>query len=139
PEGLGKVGDTHNNAFWDEGQGKYVLITKKYLGERLVYRIASADFLKWSEPTLALRSTPEEGKKSQTYCMPAFPYGSGYLGWVMMYNVGAGRSVDCELVWSADTVTWRRVFPGKPFLPRGAKGSYDSACIYAQAGPPILK
>ncbi len=139
PEGLGKVGDTHNNAFWDEARGKYVLITKKFLGERLVYRSEGADFLKWSEPTLALRSTDEEGKQVQTYCMPAFPYGSSYLGWVMMYNVAAGRTVDCELVWSADTVTWRRVFPGKPLIPRGPKDSYDSACIYAQAGPPALK
>ena len=46
-EGLGKVGDTHNNAFWDEWRGKYVLITRKFIGERLVYRSESADFLKW--------------------------------------------------------------------------------------------
>lgn len=139
PEGLGKVGDTHNNAFWDPRLGKYVLITRKFLGERLVYRSESTDFLKWREPTLALRSTAEEGKNVQAYCMPAFPYAQGYLGWAMMYNVKAGRTVDCELVWSPDSVQWRRVFPGKPFLPRGPRGTYDSACIYAQAGPPILQ
>jgi hypothetical protein len=138
PLGLAKVGDTHNNAFWDERQGKYVLITRRYLGERLVYRSDSADFLHWSAPTLALRSTPEEGKRVQTYCMPAFPYADGYLGWAMMYNLGPGRTVDCELAWSADSMHWKRVFPGRPFLPRGPNGSYDAACIYAQAGPPVL-
>ncbi|HEX7380280.1 MAG TPA: hypothetical protein VF278_24405 [Pirellulales bacterium] len=137
PEGLPNVGDTHNNAFWDERQGKYVLITRRYLGERLVYRSDSPDFLHWSEPVLALRSSPEEGKRVQTYCMPAFPYAGGYLGWAMMYDVGPGRTVDCELAWSADSVYWQRVFPGRPFVPRGPQGSYDSACIYAQAGPPV--
>jgi hypothetical protein len=36
-------------------------------------------------------------------------------------------------------VTWQRVAPGVPFIPRGAKESYDGGCIYAQAGPPFLK
>jgi hypothetical protein len=139
PLGLGKVGDTHNNAFWDERLGRYVLITRKFLGERLVYRSDSPDFLRWTEPTLALRSTPEEGKGVQTYCMPSFPYADCYLGWVMMYNARKGRTVDCELVWSPDSIRWQRVFPGRPFLPRGPQGSYDSACIYAQAGPPVIR
>jgi hypothetical protein len=57
----------------------------------------------------------------------------------MMYNVGTDRTVDCELAWSEDSVTWRRILPGTPFLPRGEKGSYDAGCIYAQAGPPVLR
>ena len=74
------TGDTHNNAFWDERLGKYVLITRFYLGERLVARSESRDFLHWEQPKLVLRSTLAEGRPRQTYCMPAFPYASGYLG-----------------------------------------------------------
>ena len=80
---------------------------------------------------------PEEGRAHQTYCLPVFRYGNLYLGYTMIYNVGTDRSVDCELSWSPDSLTWQRVAPGTPLIPRGPKGSYDGACIYAMAGPPI--
>lgn len=128
-------GDTHNNAFWDDRIGKYVWFTKLYLGERLVARFESTDFEHWRNTGMVLRSTVEEGRASQTYCLPVFPYANLYLGYVMMYHLGRGRTVDCELAWSPDGVQWRRVAPGTPFLPRGAAGSYDSQCIYAPAGP----
>jgi D-alanyl-D-alanine dipeptidase len=132
-------GDTHNNAFWDERSSKYLWFTKLYLGERLVSRFESDDFLNWKNNGLVLRSTLAEGRSSQTYCMPVFRYGSTYLSYVMMYHVGNGRTVDCELAWSHDGLQWQRVEPGTPFIPRGGKVSYDSECIYAMAGPPILK
>lgn len=128
-------GDTHNNAFWDERAGKYVWFTKLYLSERLVARFESDDFITWQPSGMVLRSTVEEGRSSQTYCLPVFPYANIYLGYVMMYNLGKGRTVDCELAWSPDGIRWQRVAPGTPFIPRGAQGSYDSQCIYAQAGP----
>ena len=139
PGGLGTAGDTHSNMFWDDRLGRHVLITRLYIGERLVSRAESADFLNWSQPALVLRSTPAEGKARQTYCMPAFPYANGYLGFLMMYNVGSDKTVDCELAWSPDSVTWQRVLPGTPLIPRGAKESYDGGCIYAQAGAPFIK
>lgn len=128
-------GDTHNNAFWDERIQKYVWFTKLYIGERLVARFESDDFVHWKSSGMVLRSSVEEGRNSQTYCLPVFPYANVYLGYVMMYQVGKGRMVDCELAWSHDGVRWQRVAPGVPFIPRGAPGSYDSQCIYAQAGP----
>lgn len=132
------TGDTHNNAFWDERLGKYVAITRFYLGERLVARSESGDFLNWDKTQLALRSTLAEGRTRQLYCMPAFAYGSGYLGFLMVYNAGTDRTVDCELAWSPDSVRWQRVLPGTPLIPRGPQDSYDAGCIYAQAGPPVL-
>jgi len=139
PVGLDTVGDTHSNAFWDERLGKYVLITRIYRGERLVARSESEDFLHWAEPKVVLRSRPDEGKATQTYAMCAFPYANVYLGYVMMYHAGKGRTVDCELTWSPDSVVWRRVAPGRPFIPRGPKDSYDAGCIYAPAGAPIIR
>ena len=138
-EGLGNSGDTHTNAFWDDRLGKYVMFSRLYQGERLVSRSESADFLHWEKPRIVLRSTPEEGKATQTYCMPVFPYASIYLGFVMMYHETADRTVDCELAWSPDSVEWHRLAPGTPFIPRGADGSYDGGCIYAQAGSPVIK
>ena len=139
-QGFGNYnGDTHNNAFWDERLKKYLWFTKLYLGERLVARFESDDFIHWKNSGMVLRSSVVEGKTSQTYCMPVFRYGNTYLGYVMIYHAGKGRAVDCELAWSPDSITWRRVAPGMPFIPRGADGSYDSLCIYAMAGPAIAQ
>jgi len=139
-EGFGaQNGDTHNNAFWDEGCGKYLWFTKLYLGERLVARLESDDFLHWRNNGLMLRSDVNEGRGSQTYCMPVFRHAGIYLGYLMMYHVGNGRTVDCELVWSPDGLQWQRVAPGVPLIPRGPKGSYDSECIYAMAGAPVIR
>lgn len=130
-------GDTHNNAFFDARSGKYLWFTKLYLGERLVTRLESADFLHWKSSGVVLRSTLEEGRTHQTYALTVFPYGNIYLGYLMMYHLGTGRTVDCELAWSHDSVHWQRVQPGTPFLKLGPKDSYDGGCIYAQAGPPV--
>jgi hypothetical protein len=139
-QGFGpKNGDTHNNAFWDDRSGRYVWFTKLYLGERLVARLESDDFLHWRNNGLVLRSSADEGRGSQTYCMPVFRHAGIYLGYLMMYHVSHGRTVDCELAWSPDGLHWRRVAPGRPLIPRGPKGTYDSECIYAMAGPPITR
>jgi hypothetical protein len=132
-------GDTHNNAFFDARSGKYVWFTKVSLGERLVTRLESDDFQHWQGRGVVLRSTPEEGRAHQTYALTVFPYGSIYLGYVMMYHVGTDRRVDCELAWSPDSIHWERVAPGRPLLANGAKGSYDGGCIYAQAGPAVVQ
>ncbi|CAN5777812.1 hypothetical protein BH11VER1_BH11VER1_22380 [soil metagenome] len=132
-------GDTHNNAFWDERSGKYLWFTKKYLGERLVTRLESDDFIHWEPGGIVLRSSIEEGRDHQVYCLPVFRYANVYLGYAMIYNVGAGRTVDCELAWSPDSKHWQRITPGIPLIPRGGKGSYDSECIYAMSGPPLVQ
>jgi hypothetical protein len=132
-------GDTHNNAFFDARSGKYLWFTKLYLGERLVSRLESDDFQHWKSSGMVLRSTLDEGRAVQTYALTVFPYGNIYLGYVMMYHVGHGRVVDCELAWSPDSVHWERVSPGVPFLRLGDKGAYDGGCIYAQAGPPVVQ
>lgn len=132
-------GDTHNNAFFDERSGRYLWFTKLFLGERLVTRLQSADFTNWRSGGVVLRSTVEEGRATQTYALTVFPYGNIYLGYVMMYHVGADRRVDVELAWSADSIHWQRVMPGHSFLRLGEKGSYDGGTIYAQAGPAVAQ
>jgi hypothetical protein len=140
PQGfLPTQGDTHNNAFFDPRSKKYLWFTKMYLGERLVSRLESDDFSTWRSKGVVLRSSIEEGRAHQTYAMTVFPYANGYMGFLMMYHVGAGRTVDCELAWSPDALHWQRVAPGKPFLRNGTSGSYDGGCIYVQAGPAVKR
>jgi len=139
PNITGGVGDTHNNAFYDPRTGQYVLITRLFQGERKVARSQSKDFLNWTDPQVILESLPSEKGRRQAYCMPSFPYANGYVGFVMMINTPGDSTVDCELTWSPDSVHWQRINPGKPFIPRGPEGSYDSGCIYAAAGSAIAR
>jgi hypothetical protein len=132
-------GDTHNNAFFDARTGRWLWFTKMYLGERLVSRLESDDFLHWRSSGVVLRSGVDEGRSTQTYALTVFPYANGYLGYLMLYHLGAGRRVDVELAWSPDSIHWERIAPGRPFLANGPAGSYDSGCIYAQAGPAVLE
>jgi hypothetical protein len=128
------MGDTHNNALWAPSLEKYVLITRMWRQEprrRLVGRAESHDFRHWSasQPVFEGRDADD-----QLYAMPIFAYGRGYLGLPMIFHAGPD-TVDCELAWSPDTITWQRICPGTPLIPRGASGSYDSGCIYAAAIP----
>jgi hypothetical protein len=140
PQGFsGQNGDTHNNSFWDERLQRYLWFTKLYYGERTIARLESTDFKTWKNSGMVLRSSWSEGRASQTYALTPFRYGNVWLGYVMMYHVGSGRTVDAELAWSPDSLTWQRVTPGHPILPLGAKGAPDSQCIYAPSGPPIAQ
>jgi hypothetical protein len=71
--------------------------------------------------------------------MSAFPWEDIYLGFLMLYNVATGRTVDCELTWSPDSITWHRICPGVPFIPRGSANSYDAGCVYAAANGPLIR
>ena len=138
------VGDTHNNAIWSPELEKYVGITRgwsdgPYYGVRTVLRSESDDFLHWSDPVEVMRGADAH---DQIYSMPIVEYGGGYIGLPATFHKGdeeAGNwdTVDTELAWSADSVTWQRICPGQSLIPRG-DGSYpdgetDCGCIYAAA------
>ncbi len=128
------IGDTHNNAFWDERSHRYVAFTRLWNTgadrQRIVGRTESPDFLHWTKAEEVLRG----GTARQTYAMPVFPYAHGYLGLLMVFDIAA-NTVDCELTWSGDTRTWKRVLPGTPLIPRGPEGSHDHGCIFGAAYP----
>jgi hypothetical protein len=126
--------DTHNNLFWDEPSQRYVGITRLWEGGmRTVGRTESQDFQRWTRAVEVMRGLPAEAHR-QTYALIAFPYANLYLGMVMIFDV-VSDFVDCELAWSPDTLSWQRICPGTPLIPRGEPGSFDSGCIYAAAYP----
>lgn len=142
---VGVRGDTHNNAFWAPTLNRYVGITRMFddkAGQRLVARTESPDFVDWGKGVEILRALPGETRR-QTYTLIAFPYANVYLGWLMMLNRDQqyrpddpdDDTVDCELVWSPDTVKWERVCPGSPVIPRGKEGAPDFGCVYGAAYP----
>jgi len=141
--GTSKWGDTHNNFFWDERLQTYVLFTRTWTDipgdrARLVARMESPDFRRWSRPVDIWRELPAEMKHRQTYAMTSFPCNGIYISFLMMFNTDEGNwTVDCELAWSPDTWHWYRICPGQSILPRGPEGSYDYGTIFA-AHTPIM-
>ncbi len=128
PRRLG-TGDTHNNALWVPEIGKYVGITRKWSGGRVVVRTESPDFVGWTKAVDVMVGQ----ELAQTYSMPVFRYAGVYLGLVSIYNPQSGH-VHCELAWSPDTIKWNRIQPGTPLIATSKRrGHYDWGCVYAAA------
>ena len=129
---------------------------------RQAARATSPDFLHFGNMSLTIRGTLEE----QIYATVGFTASSAsgrpsparqedelFLGLSMVIhanNTGnyytnrslpgnpseLGDEVDVELVMSTDTVSWERVFPGQPFIPRGTQPEDpDRRLIYASKQP----
>ncbi|MBL9214181.1 MAG: hypothetical protein JNG83_01765 [Opitutaceae bacterium] len=131
---IGVTGDTHNNALWVPELGRYVGLTRRWLGgQRLVMRAESADFTRWSPAVEVMRGDDV----NQTYALVMFPYGGVYLGLLMIMNQQTDR-VHCELAWSPDTLLWHRIDAGRALIPNAeTPGAYDWGCVYAGTGPVV--
>jgi hypothetical protein len=106
-------GDTRNNAFWAPTLGKYVGITRTNTDYgRLVSRIESEDFVKWSKAEVVLKGVDTN---LQTYAMSTFYLGGVYLGLIAIHDQQADH-VWTELAWSPDTKQWNRICPGTPLI-----------------------
>lgn len=134
----GMVGDTHNNAFWDERSGRYVCFTRMWDPTRVVARMESEDFLHWSEAEVVLRPAPSELRTYQPYAMPVFRYEDLYLGMAVMFSEHPGPDTcDLELAISTDTRSWTRPLAHQPLIPRGERGEFDSHVIFGPTQPII--
>jgi len=142
-------GDTHNNAFWAPGLGKYIGITRLKYGRPSIRQVAwteSPDFINWTKAKVVL-----EGVKSrlQTHDMVVFPTGGVYIGLLGMMDFPNAKSnfhtrQHVELAWSPDSRQWHRIQPGTPFIRHSpaekevyGKMPYDWGTIFASA--PIFR
>ena len=144
---LGSRWDTHNGVFKPRRDRPWVVLSRStnFSIGRQESRGTTQDFLgNYSQQTmLNLGQTSQ----SQIYAMRGFSasVASGrpepalskdlYLGLTMIYHSGTAPTVDCELSMSTDTVSWTRVFPGTPLIPRGSAGSYDASLNYCGSVP----
>lgn len=131
-EQIGGRSDTRNNVTWIPERKEWMLISRVGFTPRDVGRSASKNFRDWSPIELVLKP---ESDNPQFHDMPSFRYGDVYLGLIGVFDVEADRQW-VELAWSPDSIDWRRILPGTPFIPNGKKGSYDWGCIFADQ--PIL-
>jgi len=93
---------------------------------------------------------------TQIYGMPVFAWQGLYLGlpWVyaaQYYRYGqysveklheaqqdSARTIDVQLAWSWDLVSWNRPPRRQPLIPRGAPGRWDSGMIVTARAPVVV-
>jgi hypothetical protein len=114
---------------------RYIDATQKY-GIRTINRTESEDLLHWSKPELVLKPDVEDPPNTEFYGMTVFPYGSRYIGALERMHC-VPDVVDTELVISIDTKAWARTQARSCFIPRGEKGSWESAWVNPAHSPPI--
>jgi len=138
-------GDTYNCVFWDPSLGKYVLITRHWGGSgakgkrygrgryRMASRSDSPDFLNWSKAQVVLEG-PDTNK--QIHDMIVFRHAGVYIGLVGLWDMVSDRE-HVELAWSADSIKWHWIEPGKALIPNSRHiGDYDWGCIFST--PPLF-
>lgn len=93
---------------------------------------------------------------TQIYGMPVFAWQGLYLGlpWVyaaQYYRSGqysveklhdaqrdSARTIDVQLAWSWDLISWNRPSVRQPLIPRGAPGRWDSGMILTARAPVVV-
>jgi hypothetical protein len=133
------VSDTGNCVIWDKDREAYrAYIRLRTNAGRAVGICESSDFLNWSEPRLIFWPSEDDRKENREfYGLSVTQYAGMYIGLVWIFpSVPASSDMqsDSPVTWlelavSRDGEHWHRPFAGQPFLPLGAKGSFDSRQI----------
>ena len=139
--------DTHTLLGWDERIGRYVSYTRPGIRTvpgriRVIGRSESDDFIHWSEPEIVLAPDADDPPALEFYGMPVFQHEGLYIGLPWAYHayeeeetVRMEAEVDAQLATSRDGIAWTRVGNRRPFIPRGAPGSFDARGIYTAKAP----
>lgn len=145
------------NVFFDPYRSRFTATYKtSNRRHRAVGVAVSDDGLKWKKPVegAVFGADDLDPDATQIYGMPVFPYQGIYIGlpwiyharWIkygkytrpdVMYEAqeGSPLTVDVQLAWSHDMLSWTRTPERKPFIPLGPKGAFDSGMIYTARAP----
>lgn len=148
------------NFFHDPYQERFVSTYKTSDRRHRAVGIAlSGDGIEWKQPIpwAVFGADDLDPDATQVYGMPVFPYQGMYIGlpWLyharwMKYGVydnankmheaqeGSPRTVDVQMAWSWNLISWTRTPERKPFIALGPKGSFDSEMIYTARAPVVV-
>jgi hypothetical protein len=119
---------------WVAGPGIPTTGRVKNTRRRVAYS-ESVDLIRWSEPQVIF--SPDEHDPNDFYAMGVFPYADHFLGQLWVYDDSAAETIDVELAWSRDGVTWSR-HPDRPkFIPLGEKGAPDGYLVQPAHAPVV--
>jgi hypothetical protein len=123
--------DTQNLMFWDERVGAFVGYFRLWEGgHRQIGRSESPDGYHWGRPRRVHGPDARDPEKFDLYTPAVFKYRAARDVYVMVPAAfdWPTNTLFGQLALSRDGVAWYRF--REPFLPLGAKGSWDSGSIY---------
>jgi hypothetical protein len=148
------------NYFYDPHKKRYVSTYKTTNRHHRAVGIAlSDDALDWKKPIAGavFGADDLDPDATQIYGMPVFPYQNLYIGlpWVYharwikygeyssperMYEAqeGSALTIDVQLAWSWDLISWTRPPKRAPFIPSGSEGSFDSGMVFTARAPVVV-
>lgn len=148
------------NVFFDPYTNRFTATYKTSNRRHRAVGIAlSEDGIKWSKPIEAavFGADDFDPDATQIYGMPVFPYQGIYIGLPWMYHArwikygkysapevmyeaqeGSPRTVDVQIAWSHDLISWNRTAKREPFISLGDSDSWDSMQIYTARAPVIV-
>lgn len=148
------------NFFYDPYTNRFTATYKTTNRRHRAVGVAvSSDGLKWRKPVegAVFGADDLDPDATQVYGMPVFPYQGMYIGqpwiyharWIkygkyakpeVMYEAqeGSERTVDVQLAWSHDLLSWTRTAKREPFIALGPEGAWDSKMIYTARAPVIV-
>ncbi|MEO5997710.1 MAG: LamG-like jellyroll fold domain-containing protein [Chitinophagaceae bacterium] len=142
------------NFVWDSHTIRYIGYPKVFapvrgFNRRAVGFSATRDFENW--PSAQLILLPDEiddrwvtlkDQRTEFYGLSAFPYESGYLGFLWIFHITDGKNdgpIYCEIVSSRDGINWVRQEPingeRMPILPLGPKNAWDQGMVFSTNHP----
>ncbi len=125
--------------YYDEGLGKYVGLTKRYVGGKRSRLITfSDDFENWTAPQVIMTPDGKDPATAHIYSHVGYEYEGMRIGYISVYDT-ATEKMDTQLVSSRDGLSWQRYRQRTSFLPLGEVGDFDSGMIIADGSGLVTK
>ena len=103
--------------------------------KRRIWRSESDDLVTWEEPYEVLVPDDMDDNLDDSYnALGVFPVGEAFLGFANTLHLVEGGG-DVELMYSRDERSWQRNVLGRPFIPLGEPGAWDSCLVSAPFAP----
>jgi hypothetical protein len=147
------------NFFYDPYKDRFVCTWKTHnRHHRAVGVVFSEDGLEWTKPIdgPVFGADDLDPDATQVYGMPVFPYQGCYIGLPWIYHAriykygpytakrmyeaqeGSPCTVDVQMAWSWDLISWNRTPRREPFISLSQDGGLDSGQLYTARAPVIV-
>lgn len=144
------------NAFYDRINHRFVSTYKIMNRRHRAVGIAwSQDAVSWEKPIdgPVFGADDLDPDATQVYGMPVFPYHKCYIGLPWIYHArymkhgewtatrmyeaqdDSPRTVDVQMAWSWDLISWNRPPSRAPFIALGDESEFDRGMIYTARAP----
>jgi len=103
--------------------------------KRRIFQARSADLLNWSEPQPIVVPDDElDNLDDYFYGMNQYDLGGMWVGFLDVFH-NTDNTMDVQLIYSRNGRDFKRVQPGRPWLPHGEPGSWDQNMVNTFGGP----